>query len=188
MVLDVSRTTLTARFLSSVGAVDDQFQIIKGVDGCLNAPATGCGTAVRGKLTMRNGKWGWKWKGGTIDPAEAGDPSGEADIRVCVYDQTGGLLGGDVLHGKPEWKAIKRGFLYRDRTASRSGFEKIKIRTGTPSLGAVIQVKGRHALPSLPASLPVVAQLVNLDNGKCWSSEFTMPRTNVSDRFLAVIP
>jgi hypothetical protein len=188
MVIDVTRTMLTARFLSTAGAIDDQFQIVKGVDGCLNAPATGCNTAVRGRVTMRNGKWGWKWKSGTIDAADAGDPTGEADLRLCIYDQTGGLLGGDVLHGKPEWKAIKRGFLYRDKTASRHGFEKIKIRTGTPSLGALVQVKGRSALPTLPASLPVVAQLVNLDNGKCWSSEFATAKTNQADRFLAVIP
>jgi len=49
-------------------------------------------------------------------------------------------------------------------------------------------VKGRGTLPPLPAALPVTAQLINLDSGKCWSSEFTMPRQNLSDRFLAVIP
>jgi hypothetical protein len=156
---------------------------------CPFVAATGCNAAVRGKLTMRNGKWGWKWKGGTIDSTDVGDPTGEADLAVCVYDPSGvPLLGGEILHGNPLWKPIKRGYQYRDRTFANHGFEKVKIKAGTPSLGAVVQVKGRSALPPLPAALPVTAQLINLDNGKCWSSEFSTPRTNQADRFLAVIP
>jgi len=57
-----------------------------------------------------------------------------------------------------------------------------------PSLSAIVQVKGRGTLPPLPAAVPVTAELVNLDNGKCWSSEFATPKTNMSDRFVAVIP
>ncbi len=187
LVLDIDQNVLTARFLTGAGTVDDEFQIVKGT-ACALAPATGCNTAVRGKLTMRNGRWAWKWKGGTIDPADAGDPTAETDIAVCVYDTTGQLLGGDILHGTPGWKPIKRGFQYRDRLFTQHGFEKIKIRTGTPSLGAVIQAKARATLPTLPASLPVTAQLVNLDTGKCWASEFTTPKINQSGRFAAVIP
>jgi hypothetical protein len=187
LVLDVDQNTLTARFLTGAGTIDDEFEIVKGTT-CPATPATGCNTAVRGKLTMRNLRWGWKWKGGTIDPTEAGDPTGETDLGVCIYDTTGALLGGELLHGTPGWKPIKRGFQYRDRTFARHGFEKIKIRTGTPSLGAVVQVKGRGSLPPLPASLPVTAQLVNLDSGKCWSSQFTAADVNQSGRFLAVIP
>ena len=188
MVIDVDQNSLTAKFLSSAGAVDDQFQIVKGTQ-CPPAPATGCNTAVRGKLAMRNGKWGWKWKGGTIDPVDAGDPRAETDFAVCIYPASGpAFLGGELLHGASEWKAIKRGYLYRDKTFARYGFEKIKLRTGTPSLSTLVQVKGRGTLPTLPASLPVTAQLVNLDTGKCWSSEFSTAELNQSGRFLAVIP
>jgi len=188
LVIDVDQNVLTARFLTGTGEIHDQFSIVKGTT-CPLVAATGCNTAVRGKLTMRNAKWGWKWKGGTIDTAEVGDPTGQADLAVCIYDPNGvPLLGGEVLHGDSRWTPIKRGYQYRDRTFANHGFEKIKIKTGTPSLSAVVQVKGRGTLPPLPAALPVTAQLINLDSGKCWSSEFTMPRQNLSDRFLAVIP
>jgi hypothetical protein len=137
---------------------------------------------------MRNARWSWKWKGGSIDPAELGDPTGETDLAVCVYGPSGALLGGEVLHGDARWKPVKRGFQYRDRAYANHGLDKIKVKTGTPSLDAYVQVKGRGTLPTLPVALPVTAQLVNLDNGKCWSSEFSAPKANNSDRFLAVFP
>jgi hypothetical protein len=42
--------------------------------------------------------------------------------------------------------------------------------------------------PSLPVTTPVTAQLVNLDSGKCWQSQFTTTRTNQADRVVAAIP
>jgi hypothetical protein len=196
MVIDVDDDTLTARFLSNTGSVDDQFQIVKG-STCAPTPATGCGTAVRGKLTIRENpnparsRWSWKWKGGTLEEGDIGDPGGETDLAVCVYDASGTLLGGQLLHGAPEWQAINRGFQYKDPTLSRLGLQKIKLRTGMPSLSAYVQVKGKGAgigNPTLPASLPITAQLVNLDNGKCWSSEFATTKKNLADRVTAVIP
>jgi hypothetical protein len=196
MVIDVDGPTLTARFLSGAGVVDDQFQIVKG-SSCAATPATGCGTAVRGKFTVRENpnparsKWSWKWKGGTVDASEVGDPTDQTDVAVCVYDATGTLLGGQIFHGAAEWSAINRGYQYRDKLLTRFGIQKIKIRTGTPSLGAYVQVKGKGAgigNPSLPVTTPVTAQFVNLDNGKCWSSQFATTRTNDSNRVTAVIP
>jgi acid phosphatase type 7 len=196
MVIDVDGNTLTARFLSSTGNVDDQFRIVKGTT-CAPTPATGCNTAVRGKLTIRenpnvnSSRWSWKWKGGTIDPMDVGDPTGETDMAVCVYDAAGTLVGGALPHGVAEWRVASRGFEYKDPNVLRHGFQKIRIRTGTPSLNAYVQAKGKGALignPTLPVTLPVTAQLVNLDNGKCWASQFTTTRKNLSDRVLAVIP
>ena len=127
---------------------------------CPTPPITGCATAVRGKFTFRANKWAWKWKGGTIDPAEAGDPSGETDLALCVYTPTDGyILGGVLPHGLPEWTPIKRGFQYRDRTRSRFELEKLKIRSGTPSLGATVQAKGRVGItvpiPTTPMATPI---------------------------------
>ena len=196
MVIDVDGPVLTARFLSSTGTVDDQFQLVKG-GACAPAPASGCGTAVRGKLLVRESvdparsRWAWKWKGGTIDPADMGDPTAETDVAVCVYDAAGVLVGGQILHGAAAWRAINRGFEYRDKTLARDGFQKIKIRTGTPSLNAYIQAKGKGAgigNPTLPAVPPITAQLVNLDTGKCWSSTFASTTENLGSRVAAKIP
>jgi hypothetical protein len=196
MVIDVADDTLTARFLTGTGEIHDQFQIVKG-SACAPTPASGCNTAVRGKLTIRENpdparsRWSWKWKGGTIDDDDVGDPTTSTDVAVCVYDAGGVLLGGQVFAGGPEWRAIKRGFEYRDRTLATHGFQKIKIRTGTPSLGAYVQAKAKGlgiGNPTLPVTTPVTAQFVNLDTGKCWSSEFTTTRKNQADRVVAVIP
>jgi len=196
MVIDITGNTLTAQFLSGAGVIDDQFQIVKG-SSCAPTPASGCNTAVRGKLTVRENadparsRWSWKWKGGTIDAADVGDPTAETDVAVCVYDATGTLFGGQVFHGGVAWRTIKRGFEYRDKTLANHGFQKIKIRTGTPSLGAYVQAKAKGVgigNPALPATTPITAQFLNLDSGKCWSSEFTTTRRNQADRLTAVIP
>jgi acid phosphatase type 7 len=196
MVIDVDGATLTARFLSGAGVVDDQFQIVKG-SSCAPTPASGCNTAVRGRLTVRENpdpsrsRWAWKWKGGTVPAEDVGDPTAETDVAVCVYDANGLLLGGQVAHGATRWRTIKRGFEYRDKTLATFGFQKIKIRTGTPSLGAYVQAKAKGVgigNPALPATTPLTAQFVNLDNGKCWSSTFTATKTNQADRLTAVIP
>jgi hypothetical protein len=188
LVIDVAENVRSAKFLTGTGAIHDAFSIVKGTK-CPLVAATGCNTAVHGKLTMRNGKWGWKWKGGTVDAADLGDPTGETDLAVCIYDPSGTpLLGGEVLHGDARWKAVKRGFQYKDRTFANQGLEKIKMKTGTPSINAYVQAKGRGTLPTLPVALPVTAQLINLDTGKCWSSEFSAPKANQPDRFIAVFP
>jgi hypothetical protein len=196
VVIDVDGNTLTARFLSSTGTVDDQFRIVKGTT-CAPTPATGCGTATRGKLTIRKNpdptrsRWSWKWKSGNLDTAEVGDPTGEADLAVCIYDAAGTLVGGDVLHGATQWQPINRGFQYKDPLLTRHGFQKIRFRTGQPSTNALIQAKAKGTgigNPSLPVTTPVTAQLVNLDSGKCWQSQFTTTRTNQADRVVAAIP
>jgi hypothetical protein len=196
MVIDVAGNTLTARFLSNTGTVDDQFQIVKG-STCAPAPATGCEPATRGKLTIRKdtspsrNRWAWKWKGGTIQPGDVGDPTDQTDLAVCVYDATGALLGGQIFHGAPEFEAIPRGFDYRDKLVSRFGLQKVRIKIGTPSIGAQIQVRGKGSgigNPALPVATPLTAQLVNLDNGKCWASSFATTRTNRVDRVTAVLP
>jgi hypothetical protein len=194
MVIDVAGDTLTARFLTGTGQIYDEFQIVKG-SACAPVPASGCNTAVRGKLTIRESvdparsRWSWKWQGGTLDASDLGDPTVGTDVAVCVYDAGGALLGGQVFAGGTEWRAIKRGFEYRDRTLAKHGFQKIKVRTG--SLDAYVQAKAKGSgigNPTLPVATPLTAQLVNLDNGACWSSEFTTTRKSQADRVVAVIP
>jgi hypothetical protein len=120
-----------------------------------------------------------------------GDPTDQTDLAVCVYDATGALLGGQIFHGAPEFEAIPRGFDYRDKLVSRFGLQKVRIKIGTPSIGAQIQVRGKGSgigNPALPVTTPLTAQLVNLDNGKCWASSFATTRTNRVDRVTAVLP
>jgi calcineurin-like phosphoesterase family protein/purple acid phosphatase-like protein len=195
LVVDVDRDVLTARFLSSTGSVDDEVRIVKGT-ACPKTPATGCFPAARGRLNVRNtpspsrDRWSWRWKGGTVDPAVFGSPTGETDLAACVYDATGALLGGQILHGAAEWHPIKSGLLYNDPTLARHGLKKIRVRFGTgfaPSID--VKTKGANVgSPTLPATLPLIAQLVNTDTGACWQSTFTTTRQNKPDQVVAAIP
>jgi hypothetical protein len=190
MLIDVDASTLTARFLSSTGTVDDQFRIVKG-SACPPAPASGCGTAARGQFRIRRDAWSWKWKGGTIDPVDVGDPGGETDVAVCVYDATGSLVGGEIPHGAAQWKTRKRGVEYRDPLLTRHGLQKVKIRTGTGSLTAYVQAKAKGpgaSTPTTALTTPITAQLVNLDTGACWSSQFTSTSVNLPGKVKAVFP
>jgi len=197
VVVDVADNVLTARFLTGTGAIHDEFSIVKGT-GCGSAPATGCFSETHGKLVLRTNadpsknKWSWKWKDGTVTPNDVGDPTGEADLQVCVYDQNGALVGGTLLHGSPSWKSTPKALLYTDRARSVNGIQKIKIKFGTgPSAQIQARARGANiATPATPVTVPMTAQLVNLDSGKCWSSNFTAGtiKRNVAGRVIAVDP
>lgn len=192
MVIDIDSNTLTARMLNSSVQVRDTFQIVKG-SSCSTAPATGCGPGPKSKIVIKDGadpskdKWIWKWKEGAIDAAEVGDPTGQADLSVCVYDNDGLLVGGPIPHGVPEWKAIGGGFLYKDRLLSRHGILKLKVKSASPAILAKAKGPGTGIAP-LSVTFPVRAQLVNLDNGACWESVFPTAKKNEADKVIAVLP
>jgi predicted phosphodiesterase len=194
LVLDVAGDTLTARFLNSSGTVRDTFRIVKGT-ACTPAPATGCGAAPRGKLAVRNksvdakDQWTWRWRYGTADATTVGDPTDQTDLGVCVYDGSGVLLGGTILHGASGWTTLANGIKYTDPTLARRGFQRIKVRFGAGSAQIQVRAKGAGAaVPPLPATFPVTAQLVNLDSGACWESVFATPRRNDPGRLIAAFP
>jgi len=145
-------------------------------------------TAVRGKLTMRNAKWGWKWKGGTIDGVDVGDRRPRRTSPSASTIRTACRSGGrDPSIATRAGRPIKRGYQYRDRTFANHGMEKVKIKTGTPSLSAVVQVKGRGALPPLRRAADHGAAH-QPGQRKCWSVGVHDATPDLSDRFLAVIP
>ena len=160
-------------------------------------PASGCAAATRGRLTLRDlptdslDKLRWRWVGAAIDGADLGTPQSHTDLAVCVYDQSGRLLGGAVPHGADRpagtsWQvAPKQTLIWRDPAAGGAGIEELRIRMAP---AASIQAKGRGgalAMPTLPASLPLRAQLLNLDGGACWESTFATARRNDAGRVVA---
>jgi hypothetical protein len=195
LVLDVDGTTLTARFLNSAAQVRDTFRIVKGT-ACAPAPAPGCTTGGRGRITLVNrlddakDSWQWKWKEGPVDAGQLGSPAGQTDLAVCVYDGRGVMVGGSILHGASAWTSNGSVLQYTDRTLARHGVQRIKVKLD-PTTRGQIQVKAKGAalmVPSLPGVFPVTAQLVNLDSGACWESIFTAPRTNGPVKVSASLP
>lgn len=194
MVIDVAGNTLTGRFLNSAVNVTDQFQIVKG-PACPAAPQSGCTSAPKGKIQIKNhptddtkDKVTWKWQGGTISSGQVGSPLAEADLAVCFYDATGRLLGNAFPKSALLWKLTGSGALqYKDKPGTYGGLQKAKIAFTKPQ----ISVLGKGAglgVPLLPATTPVTAQLLQLDNGSCWESVFTTFKKNDSAQFSAKLP
>lgn len=192
LVIDIDGNTFTAQFLNSMTQVKDTFRIVKGTT-CAPTPAASCGTAPKGKLVISNktdpakDKWIWKWKDGTVNAPALGDPTQQTDLAVCVYDSVGLLVGGSVLHGAAEWTSTSSGFRYSDKTLARHGFKKIKLKHGTGSIIALAKGTGA-GVPTLAATFPIRAQLVNLDSGACWESTFTTAKKNTPEKVVAKIP
>lgn len=198
VVLDVDGTTLTARFLNEAGAVTDTFTIEKGLPACPAAARAGCEAGAKGKLVVKKGSttagdgFTWKWKGGTLDPADLGDPLGQTDLAVCLYDAAGLLSGGAVAPGgggaNPAWLPKSVGVGYRDASSSSAGIQKMRIKPGDAAT-AKIAVKGKGGSVGLPDTLalatPITAQLANLDGGDCWESTFTTTRKNDARKVVA---
>jgi predicted phosphodiesterase len=195
LVVDVEDNVLTARFLNSAAQVKDTFRIEKGT-ACAVTPAAGCAAAPKGRISIEHGsdpskdKWSWRWQGATVAANDVGTPAEQTDVAVCVYDADGVLVGGSVPHGASAWRASGSGARYSDPTLARHGFKKIKIRFGAGGKGR-LEAKARGAaagVPTLPATFPLTAQLVNLDSGACWESVFSTAKRNETGRVSAAIP
>jgi hypothetical protein len=195
LVVDIDGDTMTARFLNNGGVVSDQFRLIKGT-ACPATPATGCVAAPKAKVTLKTSqlpnknRWSWRWKGGTVEAADVGTPTDQTDLAVCLYDATGALAGGQILHGAPEWSSLTDGLLYKNSAGARHGLQRIRIKFGSGTF-AQVQAKAKGANvgnPATPVTGPLTAQLVNLDNGKCWASVFPTFRTNVTGKVTAALP
>jgi hypothetical protein len=187
LVLDVDGDTLTATFVNSQVQTTDGFRVVKG-PACPAAPRTGCTVAGRGSLLLKNDPDDsrdalvWRWKGGAYNPLEVGTPDGQTDLAVCLHDQNGRLLGGTLPRADARWTSRSGEYVYSDKTAAHLGMRTVRMRFA----GRVL-VKGRGAglaVPTLPAALPVTAQVVNLDNGACWESKFPTARLNGPTKLL----
>lgn len=157
---------------------------------CFPGPLDGCkGTTREGAASLRlkpkagnpqKNKLSFSWKKGEETLlAELGNPVGDTDYRLCVYDETSGVPAVVVDAAIPaglSWKATKKGFQYKDKASP--DVQKASLSSGDAGK-AKLQVSGKGvALPTLPLSQSptVTAQLVN-DQGECWSASFTFPAT-----------
>ncbi len=111
---------------------------------------------------------------------------------LCVYDESGAtqpllratVPAGGTCAGKPCWKAISRGFKYRDKDRTPDGIALEILRSG-PSISAKVIVKGKGdnlSTPVLPLTPTVTVQLKN-DDGECWEGEYSTPLKNQADQF-----
>ena len=201
LVLDIDGNRLTGSFLNSLEQITDTFTIEKGAAACPAAPRTGCDPTPRAQLTLRDqaddtrDRLVWRFNHSTIRPEEIGDPTAQGDVAVCVYEQSGKLVGGGLRPGTGQdptlgWKKQGLVYDYTDALAAAHGLGKVRIRTDS-GLRATGMVRGKGAALgglALPLTLPVRAQLVNLDDGECWESTFASALRNDPTRFTARTP
>jgi hypothetical protein len=192
VVIDIDTHTFTARMLNRAAEVRDTFRIIKGT-ACPSAPATGCSTAAKGKVLIKDSadptkdKWLWKWKEGSLNAVALGDPTAQTDYAFCVYDAGGVVVGGSIFHGAPEWKVTGSGFSYKDTALSRYGIKTIKLNVDAGSI--LVKASGANTgIAPLAVTFPLTAQLVNLDSGACWESAFATEKTNTASKVVAKAP
>lgn len=168
---------------------------------CPSAPSASCKQPTidfKGTLKIKDtaddqgDRFLWKWvNGDEVLLAEFGDPLGDDGVAVCLYDAgtlvtEARLPGGGTCDGKPCWKAVNGGVLYKDTAAANGGVKKLLMKAADAGKAKlVVKAKGASLqTPSLPLELPAVMQLHGT-SGACWSAEFRPEgvQKNVADAF-----
>ncbi len=177
---------------------------IGGTSLCSTGPSLRCleadkaGFAIQKGATDDKDKLKWSWgKGDLFFQGATGDLASTTDYALCVYDGSGGLatLRMEVAVGPgSSWESKDpKGWKYKDKTGAANGVTKALLKPGSAGK-ASIKIGGKGTNLPMPTqvgggkffdSAPnVIVQLVNTE-GRCWSSEFTTPTKNETDKFQA---
>jgi 6-phosphogluconolactonase (cycloisomerase 2 family) len=187
------------RFVYRGGSYDGIGIAEGGYTGCPPAPLTGCKTAARGSLKLRdatndNGdRATWTWsKGAATSDAEFGP----THYAFCVYDESGPpalVLRALVPAGgtcptpsRPDTDCYIVPRRYVDLSSTPEGVKVMKLVPGGADAARIsLRAIGRHVgTPALPLGLPVRAQLQR-DNGDCWEATYSAPTKNEAGGFVA---
>jgi uncharacterized delta-60 repeat protein len=168
---------------------------------CAATPVAGCkAPAAPGrsqvKLDSRKEtrvlKWRWK-RGDATTEAEIGRPDVDADLVLCLYDESNGppslvfesvAPSAGVCAGAPCWREKGPRFMYKDRDATPRGLTSVSIKGGD-SGRSEIAVDGRGSrLPFLPIPAPLPFRLqLQSSTGACWGAVFSAPSSSVGFPF-----
>lgn len=145
---------------------------------CPPMPLPGCRAAGQSTLKLRDDgnpgkrRLDWWWKKAPTDLADFGDPGSATDVALCVWDDAGLVVATGVRAGTG-WQSLGgKGFRFRNASGKPGGLVQGTLK---PGVNASLQWKGKGAnLPALglPFALPVTAQLVTSDGGRCWAGVY----------------
>ncbi|HEY2387406.1 MAG TPA: FG-GAP-like repeat-containing protein [Candidatus Binatia bacterium] len=160
---------------------------------CPPAPATCRAPFVPGKASIlmkdktpdKGDQIVWKWiKGPTTPLGDFADPVTTDDYALCIYD-AGALVTsaaadhGGLCRGKPCWTTKPTAIQYKNRDASPSGTQSIKLKPGALDGKASITFKAKGdkvVLPDLGALTgPVVVQLQRSGGAPCFGATYSAP-------------
>lgn len=160
---------------------------------CDPAPRAGCLTPGKSSLKIVDHsddakdsvRFQWS-KGPQVAFADFPDPVSTANYALCVYENAALIMQVDAPRGgtcdvKPCW-AVKgappnqKGYLYKDKPATPSGMQLLKLQKGAGKSKLLAKGKGVHL--SDPAALPVMGgtvavQVANDVNANCWGDTYT---------------
>lgn len=164
---------------------------------CAATPRSGCRTARRSVLLIERpgnpskDRLAWRWVEGEATAAdEFGDPRATARYALCVYSGAASLLlKAEIPPDASHWQPIgTKGFQYADAAGAADGIHKTVLKGGGMNRAKLALTGKGIALPdpTLPAQLPVTAQLVNSDTSVCWEAIYDTVVVNGASRFKAV--
>ncbi len=164
-----------------------------GFDGdCPVAPDTCRAPTIPGKSQLQledrtpdaKDQLKWRWtKGAATTLAELGDPTTTDDYVLCGYDAhglriTARIPAGGTCDGRPCWKTVAHGFLYKRKDGFPRGITQLVLKSGL-SGKSQIRAAGRGvflAMPSLASiAAPLEVQLRNRTSGLCWEATYPAP-------------
>ena len=139
---------------------------------CPDAPLAGCAPAASARLVIAERSTGykvaWKWRGAPLAAGSLGEPLETSGYTLCLYDADGLVLHALAPAGDG-WRAAGTGFRYAATETSAHGLSRVKLLEN----GRMKAVGRDLALDaSLPATLPLTAQLVRADAPECWKATY----------------
>jgi cysteine-rich repeat protein len=125
----------------------------------------------------------WKWtRGANATPSALGNPIGQDDYRLCVFDGATPSLwlfvkapAGGICDGDPCWSASASGFRYRDTAGTPDGVERLTVKAGDQGrakLGLIAKEGAVRASSLRQLDLPIRVQLQS-KTGDCWETIFS---------------
>ncbi|MBI3785020.1 MAG: hypothetical protein HY270_16640 [Deltaproteobacteria bacterium] len=172
---------------------------------CVAGPRTGCHTASKGQLTIKNNvddtrdSFLWKWsQGQTTTQMDFGTPQISTGYDVCVYSAASNPLAALTVPADPiGWTTTGAlgtgGYKYQDTAAMHSGVSSVMLTATSSRRAASVVVRGNGiglpdpTLGSLPA--PITVQLQPNDGSSCVESTFILSTitSNTPDKLKARI-
>jgi cysteine-rich repeat protein len=180
-----------------------------GAGSCVGsaAPADRCRPSLKASLkiiegadpTRRQVQFAWR---GASAFSDFGDPNATTDYTLCVYDQSGSVVGmtapaASSCGTQPCW-SVREGssVQYKDRRRPpvNDGVEQVNGRADDGVAGkANLKVKGKgEKIPTInmsaPLAAPVKAQVVTSD-ADCWEAEFQLgdEKRNDGEKYKATV-
>ncbi|MCK6553164.1 lactonase family protein [Candidatus Binatia bacterium] len=191
----------------STGVASGSPSAIAVVGICPATPFTGCRTAFRSALHIKNSTDNtkdtitWRWTNGqATTQAELGIPFMTRTYALCVYDGDGlavaaSVAGDQLCSGVPCWSlAQTTGIRFKDKTGASYGVTRITGKGSTTSKSRItVRAKGANTPdPTMPLNITggITAQFINSDSGVCFTSTYTGAgiRKNQADKFSAKAP